>query len=135
MTPELSYLAYAALLTSLLWLPYILGVIMTIGLIPALHFRSALPSDTPQWVYRANRAHQNAVENLIPFAVMVIVAHLTGVSTEMTAIWAVVFLFARLAHAVIFWIGIPYLRTITFAVGLLAVLGIFYEIVTAVPTA
>ena len=91
MTPELTYLTYAALLTSLLWLPNILGVIMMIGLIPALHFRSALPSDTPQWVYRANRAHQNAVENLIPFAVMVVVAHLAGISTEMTAFWAMLF--------------------------------------------
>lgn len=135
MTPELTYLAYTALLTSLLWLPYILGVIMTIGLIPALHFRTALPSDTPDWVHRANRTHQNAIENLAPFAVMVIVAHMAGVSNEMTAFWAMLFFFARLAHAVVFWIGIPYVRTIVFAVGLIAVLGIFYEIMTAAPAA
>ena len=31
MTPELTYLAWAALLTALLWIPYIAGQVMTNG--------------------------------------------------------------------------------------------------------
>ena len=56
-------------------------------------------------------------------------AHVGGVSNEATAMWAALFFWARLAHAVIYILGIPFLRTIIFTVGFVAVVGIFYEIV------
>ena len=83
----------------------------------------------PLWGQRANRAHMNAVEAFAPFATLVIVAHLAGVANEATAMWAAVFFWARLAHVIVYLFAVPFLRTIIFTVGFIAVLGIFYEIV------
>jgi uncharacterized MAPEG superfamily protein len=47
-----------------------------------------------------------------------------------TAAAAITFFWARVAHLVIHYAGIPYLRSIPFAVGWLAMVCIFYQIVT-----
>lgn len=135
MTPELSWLAYTAVLTALLWIPYIVGLTIQNGGISAGQYRDPTPPELPAWVKRCNRAHLNAVESIAPFAVLVIVLHLAGISTEMTVLWSMIFFYARLAHAVVYWLGIPFLRTLVFALGLISVLGLFYELMTAAPPA
>jgi uncharacterized MAPEG superfamily protein len=129
MTPDLTYLAWTALLTAALWIPYISGQVMTNGLLTPQNYRNPTAREVPLWGQRANRAHINAVEAFAPFAALVLVAHVGGVSNEATAMWAALFFWARLAHAVIYILGIPFLRTIIFTVGFVAILGIFYEIV------
>ena len=72
----------------------------------------ALPTpELPDWVVRANRTHINLVENLPSFAALVLVAHVAGAANGTTAAAAAVFFWARLAHALVFLFGIPYLRT------------------------
>ena len=129
MTPDLTYLAWTALLTAALWIPYISGQVMTNGILTPQNYRDPAPREVPLWGQRANRAHINAVEAFAPFAALVLVAHVGGVSNEATAMWAALFFWARLAHAVIYILGIPFLRTIIFTAGFVAVVGIFYEIV------
>lgn len=133
MTTDLTYLALTAVLTALLWVPYILGRFATAGLPTPDQYRDPTPPPAPDWVKRMNRAHLNAVESLGPFAAAVLIAHVAGIANATTAMWAVVFFWARVAHALIFWSGVPYLRTLAFAVGLVATLGIFWEIAIAAP--
>ena len=133
MTPDLTYLTYTAVLTAILWIPYILGMVMATGIITADSYRDPTPPELPAWVKRCNRAHINAVESIAPFAVLVLIAHVAEISNETTAMWAMVYFFARLAHAVIYWLGIPFLRTAAFAVGLIATLLIFYEVISYTP--
>lgn len=133
MTPDLAWLAWTAVLTALLWVPYILGRFATAGLPTPKQYQDPTPPPMPDWVQRMDRAHLNAVESLGPFAAGVLIAHVAGLANEMTALWAMVFFWARLAHAVIYWSGIPYLRTLAFAVGLVATLGIFWEIAFTAP--
>ena len=135
MTPDLTWLAWTAVLTAVLWIPFIVGQVMTLGVITASRYRDPTPPEMPAWVKRCDRAHLNAVESLAPFAVVVLVAHVAGAANEMTAMWAMIFFFARLAHAVVYWLGIPYLRTLVFAAGLIATLGIFYEVISMAPAA
>ena len=135
MTPELSWLAYTAVLTALLWIPYIVGLTIQSGGISAGQYRDPTPPELPAWVKRCNRAHQNAVESIAPFAILVIILHLAGISNEMTVLWCMIFFFARLAHAVVYWIGVPFARTLVFAAGLISVLGLFSELLTAAPAA
>ncbi len=135
MTPDLMYLSLTAALTALLWVPFILGQISVAGMPNTETYRDPTPPEVPAWVKRCNRAHLNAVETIAPFAVVVLVAHVAGVANETTALWAMVFFFARLAHAAVYWTGIPYVRTLVFAVGLIATLGITWEIFTATPAA
>lgn len=135
MTPDLTYLAYTAVLTALLWIPYILGRVATAGLPTPESYRDVTPPEAPAWVKRCDRAHLNAVESLAPFAALVLVAHVAGVANEQTAMWAAFYFWARIAHALVFWAGIPYVRTLSFAVGFVAMLGIAWEIFTAAPAA
>lgn len=129
MTDDLTYLAWTALLTAVLWIPYIAGQVMTNGFLTPTNYRDPAPREVPLWGQRANRAHMNAVEAFAPFATLVIVAHLASVANEATAMWAAVFFWARLAHVIVYLLAVPFLRTIIFTVGFIAVLGIFYEIV------
>lgn len=133
MTPDLTWLAYTAALTAVLWVPYIVGMVIANGMITGQHYKDPTPPELPAWVKRLNRAHINAVESLAPFAAVVLIAHVANVANETTALWAMVFFYARLAHAVIYWSGVPFLRTGAFSVGLIATLLIFWEVITVAP--
>lgn len=71
----------------------------------------------PLWIERARRAHMNMVENLPVFAVLVLVAHVAGRADSMTALGAQIFFVARVAHAAIYIVGVPVLRTVAFGFG------------------
>jgi uncharacterized MAPEG superfamily protein len=64
------------------------------------------------------------IENLLLFAPIVLVAHATGVSNETTVLGAQLFFGARLAHAVIYMAGLPWIRPAAFAVALAGTLMI-----------
>lgn len=122
MTEELYWLILTTLMTSLLWLPYILNRIMVRGLMGGMANPS--PDEKPQseWANRAQAAHKNAVENLVLFAPLVIATHLLGVGTSLTATMCMIYFVARLAHYVIYTAGIPIVRTLTFATSFLAII-------------
>lgn len=129
MTTDLKMLAWVAGLTALMWLPYILSRIMTSGLVPTLTYR-ADNEPLPDWAARAKRAHANAVENLAPFAAVVLVAHLAGAANGTTAFWSIIYLWARIIHYLGYTAGLPFVRTLAFAAGWLAIMIIFLQIVT-----
>ena len=120
MSRELMWLTLTVILTGVLWIPYILDRIMVRGLMGAM----ANPSrnDKPQsaWAQRLYFAHTNAVENLVVFAALVMILDSLGHATESTAIACAVYFWARLAHVIVYALGIPVLRTLAFAVGFLA---------------
>ncbi len=129
MTTDLTMLAWAAAFTAILWVPYILARIQASGLMPTLSYMADTAA-LPAWAEKAKKAHYNAVENLAPFAALVLVAHVAGAASATTAMASVVYFWARVAHYVGYISGIPYVRTLTFAIGWVATLAIFYEIVT-----
>lgn len=128
MSTDLEMLVWTAALTAVMWVPYISAHLLNVGLIPALTYRA---DDTPKpaWAERAKKAHYNAIENLAPFAVLVIVAHLTKTANEATAAAAITYFWARLAHYFLYMWGVPFGRTLTFAIGWAAMLCILWQIV------
>ena len=66
----------------------------------------------PGWTRRAVQAHQNMIENIGPFAILVLVAHVAGKSNATTALGATIFFWGRVAHLVAYVAGIVYLRTL-----------------------
>ena len=119
MKPELLYLTLTALLTGILWIPVVIGYVSARGPLTPVAYRVAPTSSLPDWVNRANRAHQNAVENLAPFAAVVLVAQAVGMSSALTQICAAVYFYARLAHALIHVSGFGRFmaRTVAFTVA------------------
>jgi uncharacterized MAPEG superfamily protein len=119
MTTELFYLVLTALLTATLWVPYVIGVVRARGALRPQDYVTAPSAPLPDWVNRANRAHQNAVESFGPFAAVVLVGHAMGVSTALTVWCATIFFFARLAHAIVHIAGVSVAmaRTVIFTVA------------------
>ena len=120
MTTELYWLTLTAVLTALLWVPYILNRIAVQGLMEAMAYPTADTPEQAAWAQRAQKAHYNAAENLVVFAPLILVLHATGTSSALTATMAAVYFFARLVHYVVYLAGIPVVRTLAFAVGWLA---------------
>lgn len=120
MTKELLWLTLTVILTGLLWIPYILDRIVVRGLMGAM----ANPSrgDKPQsgWAQRLYFAHTNAVENLMIFAPLVLILDAMNYSTKATVMACAVYFWARLAHVIVYTLGVPVLRTLAFAVGFAA---------------
>ena len=116
MSPELKYLAMAAVLTGLLWVPYILNEIMVRGLMDAVGYPDN-PKPLARWAQRLKAAHYNAVENLVVFAALVLVACVAGIHDAAVATAACVYFWARVVHAVAYTLGVPWVRTLSFVVG------------------
>ena len=127
MTTELTYLMLTTLLTGVLWIPVVIGMVTTRGMLTPNDYKVAPTSPLPDWANRADRAHINAVENFAPFAAVVIVAHMLQVSSSVTAACAAIFFFARLAHAIVHIMGIFLIRTVLFVVGWVAFLVFLIE--------
>jgi uncharacterized MAPEG superfamily protein len=130
MTTDLRYLAYTAILTAALWIPYVVAQLMTNGFLAAPNYIDPTPRPVPLWGKRADRTYLNAVEVFAPFAALVIVAQIAGKANAMTAFWTISFFWLRLAHAVVYLLGVPYVRTVIFTLGFVCVVGIFWELIT-----
>jgi uncharacterized MAPEG superfamily protein len=129
MTTDLKYLAFTAILTAALWIPYIICQVMTNGPLEPPNYVDPTKRPVPLWGKRADRTYLNAVEAFAPFAALVLVAHVSGKADAMTAFWATCFFWLRLAHAAVYLLGIPYVRTVIFTLGFVAVAGIFWEVI------
>ncbi len=117
MTTELHWLTLTALMTALLWVPYVLNRMALHGIFGSM---GNLPPDEPTpaaWARRAKAAHVVAVENLPIFAALVLVAQAAGVSNRLTTAACVVYFFGMLTHYVVFTLGIPYLRSVAYLVA------------------
>ena len=133
MTPELFWSALTALLAASLWIPYIVGVNTAPagdGHDRADFTRPADPALNRPWVHRAHRAHLNLLEQFMPMAVLVVVAHLAGVTSAVT-VWATAIFFAlRLAHAAGMITGLARfpIRPIIFTAGWLCTVAVGVEV-------
>ena len=129
MTRELFWLTLTVILTGILWIPYIINRSQVRGLSGAMANPSRGDKPHAPWATRLMFAHDNAVENLVIFAPLVLILNALDYSTTWTAIAAAVFFWARVAHVIVYTLGIPVFRTAAFTVGFLAqlvlVLGIF----------
>ena len=117
MKTEVFWLAITAMMTGLMFVPYVLDRFVVRGIPGTLANPS--PSDRPHhaWAERALRAHQNAVENLVVFAALVAAAEFAGVGSTLTATGCALYFWARLVHYVVYTLGIPVLRTLAFVAG------------------
>lgn len=129
------YLALSGLLTVLLWTPYIVGRLFVWGLPTFLtNYPDNFPKEepeTPLWMDRAKRAHLNMVETMPAFIAVVVAAGLLGNVENAATVgnWAQIFFFARIAHAVVYILAIPALRTPVYLISWAAILVIGAQVI------
>lgn len=126
---ELTMLAWSAVLCVALAVPYTLGFIAALGLPMVAGNRDNFPAGTG-WVGRAKRAHANMVENLLPFAALVLAVVIAGKTSGTTAFAAELFLIARIVHAVVYIAGITWVRTVAFAANVVSIALLLIALVT-----
>jgi uncharacterized MAPEG superfamily protein len=115
----LEWLAAAALMTALFWVPYVLERMVSLGIVGAM--KPVDPEDLAKqalWAQHARRAHYNGVENLAVFATLVLVAYAMGVGDDPSILLASqVYFWARLVHFPAEAFGVTGVRTLAFLTG------------------
>src|SRR5664279_4192604 len=119
MKPELTYLVWVTVLTALMWLPYVLDRMAVWGIADTMGYPDTPKPQSP-WARRMKSAHANAIENLVIFATLVLVANAMGISNSATVLAASLYFWARLVHLVAFTLALPWVRTLAFAGGFAA---------------
>lgn len=128
MNTELTLLAWAVALTLLQLLVAIVGA--TSQFAPAvLAGNREPPLEGKGWVGRAQRAHRNMLESLLPFAVLVLIVNAAAASNSLTVMGAQLFLYGRIAYALIYLAGIPWIRTVAWTVSLFGMLMILWQVI------
>ena len=127
MKPELMLLVWAVALTLVQMLIAASGAASQVGVMPLFGNREGMPVLTG-WAGRAYRAHHNMLENVVLFAALVLVAVVAQKTNDKTLLGAQLFLWARLAYAVIYVAGIPFLRTAAWLVSIIGLVLIFLQL-------
>jgi uncharacterized MAPEG superfamily protein len=128
MSLELKLLACSVALAFIQMVVALFGAMLQVGLPALAGNRENLPEITG-WAGRAMRAHRNMLENLLLFAALVLVGHAAGKLNATTALGAQLFIWARLAYAVVYVAGVPWLRTGVWAVSAIGLILIFWQVV------
>ena len=118
------YTGLSAVWIAIAWVPYLLDRIMVRGLVGAMANPSpdlALQSD---WAVRAKAAHVVAIQAFSAFAPLAILAMIRIPEDGYPNILAMTFFIGIFAHYVIYAIGIPVLRTLSFSLAALSTLAL-----------
>lgn len=127
MTVELLMLAYSAVLLLVIILAQAGLAISQNGLMTQAGSRDNLPEPSVLR-QRLLRLTGNLQENLLMFAIIVLVANAAGVSNDATAMGASIFFYARVAHAIIYAFGWPMVRPLFYFAGVYGMVVILLEI-------
>jgi uncharacterized MAPEG superfamily protein len=130
MSPDLYYLLMSAVLCFVQMLIAATGANTQVGLPALAGNREGLP-EIVGWAGRARRAHLNMLENLVLFSALVLIAAVAGKANATTAMGAMIFFWARLAYALIYLIGIPWLRTLAWFVSVIGMVMIAWMLLHA----
>lgn len=128
MSPEIFYLVLSTGLCLVLWIPYLMERIFNQGLIDTAGYPEKIAAPA-KWAQRSKLAHNNMLENLPIFAILIICLSILEVSNANTLLAASLFFYARVVHAFVYTLGIPWVRTIAFVASWLANIILFINII------
>ena len=119
MTHVLTLVVYMAAIT---WLTVLAASLIRAkgwtmpGLLYAMGNRES-PPDATAFAGRADRTAKNNLENFVLFATLALVAHVTLGESSRVALGADIFFWSRVVFIVVYYAGIPYLRTLIWTAG------------------
>ena len=128
MAMELQYLVWVTILTLLIRVTWMVDKVRTRGLVKV----TAYPQDSEplsSWGRRAWIAHEDAIQNLVIFAVLVIALQLAAHSNAVTQAAAAVYFWARLCHFIVYLFAVPRIKTVAFLVAVGAQLVLAWQFI------
>jgi len=128
MHSELALLVWCVALAFAQMLVSVTGATLQVGLPMLASNRENMPP-LAGWARRAYRAHLNMLESLVLFAALVLVCVVSNKTNSTTLLGAELFFWARLAYAVVYVAGVPWLRTGVWFVSAVGMVLIFLQLV------
>jgi uncharacterized MAPEG superfamily protein len=128
MTTELEYLVWAAILVMFIRVTWMVDKVRVRGLAKVTRY----PNDSEPlsaWGHRSWIAHEDAIQSLVIFAVLVIALHLAGHNNAVTQAAAAIYFWARLCHFIVYFFAIPRIKTVAFLVAFGAQLVLAWQFV------
>ncbi len=116
MTTDLTLLVWAVVLAFAQVGIAVIGTNMQVSPAILAGNRDNMPEITG-WGGRAIRAHRNMMESLPLFVALVLIAHVAGRANGTVILGEQAFLAGRVAHAAIYTLGIPWIRTVAWFVA------------------
>ena len=129
---ELYWLTISVIFTATMWIPYIINRMHEMGIWAALYNPQPDIRPKAQWAERMMRAHENAIENLMIFAPLVLIIEVTQSHSELSAYAVVIYFYARLLHFAVFTFAIPLLRVPAFLIGFIAQLSLALQLLKVI---
>ena len=127
MTPDLKLLLWSVALAFVQCVLAVIGANTQVSLATLVANREGLREFTG-WPGRAQRAHRNMLENLPLFIALVLIAQVAGRANATTALGAELFFWSRLAYAIIYVAGTPWLRTLAWTLSIVGLIAIFSQL-------
>ena len=127
MSQDLKYLLFSVVLTFVQVLIAAAAATQVVGLTTLAGNREGLPEFTG-FAGRARRAHLNMIENMVLFTALVLIAVVANKTNAMTALGAMIFFWGRLVYALIYLIGVPWLRTLAWFVSVIGMILIALQL-------
>lgn len=121
MDSELFWLNLTLASSALFSFPYVLNRLAVRGLAGVVGNPSEADLPLARWAQRAQRAHVNAIENLVLFVPAALEIHLLQLGDSLTATACALYFVSRLLHYVVYTAGIPVVRTLAFFGGWIAI--------------
>jgi uncharacterized MAPEG superfamily protein len=118
------YTGLSAVWIAIAWVPYVLDRIMVRGLVGSMANPSPDLAPQSDWAVRAKAAHVVAIQAFSAFAPLAILAMIRIPEDGYPNILAMTFFIGIFAHYVIYAIGIPVLRTLSFSLAALSTLAL-----------
>jgi uncharacterized MAPEG superfamily protein len=84
-----------------------------------------IPADSGQFLFRSARAHANTNESIAAFALLALAAVLSAASPGWTNALSALWLGSRVLHMGFYYANMKPLRSLAFALSLIALLGLF----------
>jgi len=127
MTIELTMLVYSAALLLALIFVQATSAILAQGVPAMAGNRDDLPPPKP-FQARTRRLVDNHREGLTLFAPLILAAAVAHVSNGSTVLGAQLFFYARLAHAILYLLGVPWVRALAWAVGMVGTIMVLVAV-------
>lgn len=131
MTTEIEYLGWVGILTLLIRVPWMINKVTVRGLGKVTGYPKESVPLSP-WAHRVWVAHEDAFQNLVVFAALVVALHLLGESNAWTRGAAAAYFWARLVHFLVYAFGIPGVKTVAFLTAIGAQLVLAWQFVARI---
>jgi hypothetical protein len=130
MKTEITSLVLTSTFTGLLWVPYMLNRMAVRGIPSTVGYPVDPPPLSP-WASACKQHMPTLSRTWRCVSALVLAAQMLNISTPATVFAGSLYLWSRVAHAVTYTLGVPWLRTLAFMGGFAAQMLVAWQVLGA----